>query len=140
MKMAAGDEDYDPVPSDLLIGAELSHGAYGIVFRGRLGEKPVAVKRIHPVLLCEEGSERLLKVFKNECRYLSSLDHPNVVKFMGAYRDKEGPLLVMELMKESLEQFLKKTSLRGGLSLRRQLDICNSIAKGWHYMYVQIPF
>ena len=129
--MAAKEEDYDPVPSNLVIGAELSRGAYGIIFWGTLDKNPVAVKRIHPALLHEEGSERLLNVFKNECRYLKSLDHPNVVKFMGAYRDNEGPLLVMELMKESLAQFLKKN--KGNLSLRRQLDICNSIAKGWYF-------
>ena len=129
--MAANEEaDFDPPPSPatFVIRDKLSHGSYGIVFRGELNKKPVAVKKIHSTLLNEEGSERLLKAFKNECRYLKSLDHPNVVKFIGAYRDKEGPLLVMELMKESLEEFLKKN--KGNLSFRRQLGICNSIAKG----------
>ena len=124
------EEDFDPVPPSLDIESrELSRGSYGVVYRGRLGEKSVAVKRIHPVLLREEGSECLLKVFKNECRYLKILDHPNVVRFMGAFRDKEGPLLVMELMEENLETFLKRN--RGTLSFRRQLEICNSIAKGY---------
>ena len=127
--MSSDEEDFDPVPPSLVIESEeLSRGSYGVVYRGRLGEESVAVKRIHSVLLHEEGSERLLNVFKNECRYLKLLHHPNVVKFMGAYRDNEGPLLVMELMKENLEKFLKRH--RGSLSFRHQLDICNSIAKG----------
>ena len=94
-----------------------------------LGGKPVTVKHIHHIFLEADvqGREHLL-AFENECRYLKSLDHPNVVKFMGAYRDEKGPLLVLELMKESLEQFLKRK--RGNLSLRHQLDICYSITTG----------
>ena len=123
-------EDFEPAPSNLVIGRILNRGSYGVIHWGMLGREPVAVKRIHPIFLKPdvEGREHLLRAFKNECRYLKTLDHPNVVKFMGAFQDEKGPLLMMELMKESLEEFLKRK--KGNLPPRHQLDICYSIAKG----------
>ena len=123
-------KDFEPAPTNLVIGRILNCGSYGVIYHGMLGREPVAVKRIHRIFLEADvqGREHLLRAFKNECHFLKSLNHQNVVKFMGAFRDKEGPLLIMELMKESLEEFL--TRKRGNLSLRYQLDICYSIAKG----------
>ena len=42
---------FAPRPDALTIGPEISRGANGVVFRGRLGAKPVAIKKIHGLLL-----------------------------------------------------------------------------------------
>ena len=38
-------------PDVLRIRPEISRGAYGVVFQGRLGARPVAIKKIHGMLV-----------------------------------------------------------------------------------------
>ena len=75
-----------------------------------LDKTSVAVKRFHKALMTYVGpGENVhLKNFKTECERLKELNYPNVVRYIGAYEDKIGPLLVMaqELMYESLEAYL----------------------------------
>ena len=52
------------------------------------------------------------KNFKTECEMLRDLNHPDVVRHIGAYEDEKGPLLVMELMYESLEKNLNRSEGR----------------------------
>ena len=125
------EENFDPVPPGFVKQGELDRGAYGVVYRGELDGKKVAIKEIHETLLKEKDSDGLLRAFQNECHCLKSLNHPNVVKFMGAFRDKKKRrklILVMEQMKENLEKFLKNQ--RGKLSFHWQLVICYQIADG----------
>ena len=42
---------FSPRPDALQIGPEISRGAYGVVFQGRLGARPVAIKKIHGMLV-----------------------------------------------------------------------------------------
>ena len=125
------EEIFEPAPPGLVKQEELDRGSYGVVYSGELDGKKVAIKEIHETLLSTKESDSLLRAFKNECHCLKSLDHPNVVKFIGSYRDKKKRrklILVMERMNENLDKFLK--SRRGGLSFLCQLDICYQIANG----------
>ena len=121
---------FDPVPSTLVIGEEVDRGSFGVVYLATLDKKSVAVKRFHKALMTGVGSEENvpLKNFKTECERLKDLNHPNVVRYIGAYESEKGPLLVMELMYESLEKYLKRN--KGCLSPERVLEICSSVCEG----------
>ena len=75
-------------PPSLKIGSEISRGAYGSVHSGELGGRPVAVKRIHRLLLeAARGQgdfDQVMANFKRECQLLEQIDHPHVVDFCGA--------------------------------------------------------
>ena len=121
---------FDPVPSTLVIGEEVDRGSYGVVYLATLDKKSVAVKQFHKALMTNVGpGENIhLKNFRTECDQLKDLNHPNVVRYIGAYEDKKGPLLVMELMYESLEKYLKRN--KGRLSPERVLEICSAVCEG----------
>ena len=129
-----------PKSPSLEIGKELSRGAYGAVHSGRLDGREVAVKRIH--LLVEtvnRDKEEILDGFRRECELLKRVDHPHVVKFEGAFYDEtyNGPVLVMELMTETLQQYLRRN--RGHLSRQEQLEICISIVLGLQFLHTRTP-
>ena len=126
----AAKKSFDPVPSTLVIGEEVDRGSFGVVYLATLDKKSVAVKQFHKALMDSVGpGENVhLKNFKTECERLKDLNHPNVVRYIGAYEDKKGPLLVMELMYESLEKYLKRN--KGRLSPERVLEICSSVCEG----------
>ena len=78
------------VPDDLRIGEEISRGAYGAVFAGLLGARPVAIKKIHQLLLdyasqTQEALEATLSSFRRECELLEAAKDPNIVEFIGAF-------------------------------------------------------
>ena len=104
---------FQPKPPSLIVGTEINRGAYGAVHCGQLDGKPVAIKRIHQLLLeaaKEQGDfNKMLSDFQSECQLLERMKHPHVVAFKGAFYDdtNEEPLLVMELMSENLQQYLQ---------------------------------
>ena len=131
------------VPDNLRIGEEVSRGAYGAVFAGVLGAKPVAIKKIHQLLLdyasqTQEALEATLSSFRRECELLAAARDPHIVEFLGAFKDeRHGSLLVMELMDQTLEKFLKDN--RGKLSRKKQLKICRQITSGLRYLHHHSP-
>ena len=131
--------------SSLEITNCIGKGAYGSVHEAKLTTvETVAVKKMHEVLL-EAASERredidhVLREFRKECEILQSIDHPNIVKFMGIYFDKatREPLLVMERMKENLRDFIKREESR--LNTAKQLQICFQISAGLRYLHQHKP-
>ena len=127
---------YRPKPRGLVIEREIGRGGYGSVYRGTLDGKPVAVKKLHRVLLepATDMNRGLVQVYK-----LLSSDHPGIVKIIGAYYDETtgGPMLVMELMKENLDQYLEK--VKGHLSVAEQCMMCRDIASALVYLHQQDP-
>ena len=134
---------FRPIPPSLRIGLEINRGAYGTVHEGQLDGRPVAVKKIHRLLLEaasgeRETWERVVRDFEKECRLLEELKHPHIVGFLGAFYDvqSEEPVLVMERMKENLRDLLGRERQ---LSLRRQLQICLEIAIGLEFLHSRSP-
>ena len=133
---------FSPKPPSLKIREEISRGAYGSVHCGELDGRPVAVKRIHRLLLeAARGQgdfEQVMTDFKRECQLLETLDHPHVVDFRGAFYDEttDEPVVVMERMKDNLREFLKKNR---GLSRQRQLEICLGIVRGLRFLHTHTP-
>ena len=75
------------------IGEEIGKGAYGTVHKGTYQGKPVAIKRIHQLLLENARYNRsdydhVQQEFIHECDLLASLEHPHVVKFIGVFEVK----------------------------------------------------
>ena len=134
---------FHPKPSSLKIGEEISRGAYGSVHCGELDGRPVAVKRIHRLLLESAKGQgdfaHVMKQFQRECQLLEHVNHPHVVDFRGAFYDetREEPVLVMERMSESLREFLKRN--RNDLSPQKQLLICLEIARGLRFLHIHAP-
>ena len=62
-----------------------------------------------------------------------------MVKFEGAFYDEttDTHVLVMELMTETLRQYLQRN--RGQLSRQKQLEICISIVRGLHFLHTRTP-
>ena len=131
----------------LILGDRLGRGGYGEVSRGTLGPKrrPVAVKKIYDILVDaarenRQTLERIIEEFRRECDLLKTAKHPNVVEFIGVFNQGEGEesaLLVMELMDQTLEQFLQDN--RGTLSLEKQIGICLQVASGLLFLHQHNP-
>ena len=133
---------FAPRPDTLTVGDEISRGAYGTVCRGTLGRRPVAAKKIHQLLLdCarerREEWEMILENFRQECELLEVAKHPNVVEFIGVFHQDGNALLVMELMDQTLEDFLAKN--RGTLPLSKQAHICLKIVLGLMFLHHHEP-
>ena len=134
---------FQPKPSSLVIRGEISRGAYGSVHFGELDGRPVAVKRIHRLLLeAARGQgdfDQIMRDFSRECQLLESLNHPHVVNFLGAFYDEttDEPLLVMERMRENLREYLVRN--QNDLSPQKQLQICLEITRSLRFLHTHDP-
>ena len=115
---------------------EKGRGSYGVVYSGKFDGRPVAVKRIHSILLEAPDNVPLLRDFEKECSILKSLQHPNIVRMLGTFRDDgsgERPLLVMEAYEENLKGYLTRN--KGKLSVSRQLEIAQEVTEGLCFLH-----
>ena len=129
-----------PTPDNLTIGEEISVRACWGVFRGCLGDEAVAVKKVNEFLLgcTEQSTKKVSNTIRQECELLEAARDPHIVEFLGAYNDEHfGPLLVMELMDQTLGKYLEDN--RGKLSMNKQVDICQQIASGLRFLHRCIP-
>ena len=114
----------------------LGIGSYGKVCRARCDHLPCAAKLIHETLFdpmveqeIPRGREHRLPIrrFEQECEFLSTIRHPNVIQYLGMYRDPDTglPVLLMELMDESLTHFLEAATQP--VPYHVQVNICHDI-------------
>ena len=123
---------FAPRPDQLRITRVIGKGAYGEVHEGTLGTRPVAIKRLHQILIhCVQhdkiGLEMMLGDFRRECELLEKARSPHVVEFLGVFNEEDSVLLVMELMYQTLQKYLK--THKGSLPLEKQLDICYQVSR-----------
>ena len=116
-------------------------GAYGFVFRVTVDGKDCVAKKIHKILLKEQSfqqRENILTKFRNECHILSSLNHPNVVTFVGVHygRDKNDISLIMERLHSDLANFVERNP---GTNLAIRIHILYDVSKGLHYLHSLTP-
>ena len=133
---------FAPRPDALKVGPEINRGSFGVVFRGKLGARPVAIKKIHGLLLdyartTSEDLESVLTNFRRECELMEAAQHGNVVQFLGVFTIDGSAVLVMELMEETLEQFLRNN--RGTLAQEKQVAICLQIGSGLLFLHQHEP-
>ena len=73
--------------------------------------------------------------FQQECGFLDSIRHPNIVQYLGMTRDHESrlPVLLMELLDESLTKMLERS--KQSLAYCVQVDICHDVALAVAYLH-----
>ena len=124
------------------VGEEIGRGAYGRVFTVKYCGWVCAAKEIHSILLEGVGlqEQRSIKEgFLRECYHCNILSHPNIVRFIGVYypkRDSNIPVMIMELMDESLVAYVEKLPKN---ALKRKNSILYDVAKGLSYLHAQNP-
>ena len=122
---------------ELLKTESLGIGSYGAVYKAMCDDLPCAAKILHPALFqfTAPGSTNVMRKFEQECHLLSAIKHPHIVQYLGTYHDPESelPVLLMELMDESLTQFLKRS--RKPLPYHTEVNLCHDIALALSYLH-----
>ena len=134
---AEASEEYRIDMSKLFFGLRFAHGLYSRLYHGKYEDKAVAVKLITVPDDDEDGclGARLEKQFTKEVTLLSRLSHPNVIKFVGAYKDPPVYCVLTEYLPEgSLRSFLHKPENRS-LSLKKLIEFALDIARGMEYIH-----
>ena len=120
---------------------ELGRGAYGKVFKVKYCSMICAAKEIHSLLVeaaNPEEKRRLKDSFLRECYHCSSLRHPNIVRFIGVYypgKDSLLPTMLMELMDDSLTNYVKKPNI----GMKRKASILYDVSLGLSYLHGYDP-
>ncbi|XP_024004186.1 serine/threonine-protein kinase CTR1 [Eutrema salsugineum] len=113
--------------SELELGTPVGIGCSGKVFRGIWNGKDVAIK----MFLDQEVTVENIKEFCNEISIHSRLQHPNVIKFLGACTKSPQLSLVTEYMeKGSLYNMIHSTEKMKNLSWGIKLHILRDICRG----------
>ena len=115
----------------------LGHGSYGAVYKAKCDQLTCAAKVLHPTILdpLDPGAGRIMDRFRQECAFLESIRHPNIVQYLGMTRDPESglPVLLMELLDESLTKMLERSPT--ALPYFVEVDICHDIALAVAYLH-----
>ncbi len=119
----------------------LGTGSYGAVCKAKCDQLLCAAKLLYPVLFQmqapDPGNEhrRPFRRFEEECQFLSRINHPNIVQYLGTYRDPETNALVllMELMDESLTHFLESSP--GDIPYHTQVNLSYDIAQALAFLH-----
>ena len=115
----------------------LGHGSYGAVYKTKCDQLPCAAKIVHSLILDPQdpGATKIMERFKQECTFLKSIQHPNIVQYLGMTEDPESrlPVLLMELLDESLTKMLERS--QQSLAYHVQVDICHDIALAVAYLH-----
>ena len=122
----------------LLPQESLGIGSYGKVCKAILDQLPCAAKLLHPVLFQfnDPGSQTIVRQFEQECEFLSEIRHPHVVQYLGVAHDPDSglPVLLMELMDESLAAFLERSNKP--LPYHLQVNLCHDVALALAYLHL----
>ena len=115
----------------------LGHGSYGAVYKAKCDQLPCAAKVLHPTILdpTDPGAGKIMNRFRQECAFLESIRHPNIVQYLGMSMDPDSrlPVLLMELLNESLTKMLERS--QHSLAYYVQVDICHDIALAVAYLH-----
>ncbi|XP_048567331.1 G-type lectin S-receptor-like serine/threonine-protein kinase SD2-5 [Triticum urartu] len=110
---------------------KLGEGGFGSVYKGRLGEERIAVKRLDRA---GQGKSEFLA----EVQTIGSIHHINLVRLFGFCAEKSHKLLVYEYMpKGSLDKWIycRHDNTAPPLQWRVRCRIITNIAKGLSYLH-----
>ena len=70
-----------------------------------------------------------------ECEFMSAIRHPNIVQYLGMFRDTDTllPVLLMELMDDSLTHFLESSTW--SIPYHIQVNICHDITLALSFLH-----
>ena len=125
---------------------KLGEGSYGCVEELKVNGLVCAGKRMYDTLIDSEneGADRMIEKYYDECQLLSSLRHPNIVQFLGicflqtqpTSTANQLPVLVMEMLQGSLDDLLENTP---DIPLAKKCSILQDVARGLVYLHGRIP-
>ena len=90
-----GEQEFTFRNVQLFKNETLGTGSYGAVCKAKCGQLICAAKLLYPVLFqmqaLDPGKEHRqpFRRFEIECQFLSQVNHPNIVQYLGTYRDPE---------------------------------------------------
>ena len=108
----------------------LGRGGWAHVVEGKFCGCPVAVKKIHDLILSNHNRS----LFVREMNIASRCRHPCLLQFIGATNDEGSPLFVTELMETSLRALLKRP-----LSATELFVISLDVARALNYLHQKQP-
>ena len=122
----------------------LGIGSYGAVCKAKCDDLLCAAKILHPTLfdpaaqlqVSPKQEHRLpIKRFEQECEFLSTIRHPNIVQYLCMHQDPDTglPMLLMELMDESLTHFLESSPQP--IAYYIQTNICHDITLALSFLH-----
>ena len=122
----------------------LGIGSYGAVCKAKCDGLLCAAKIIHPTLfdptalqqVAPQREHRLpIRRFEQECEFMSAIRHPNIVQYLGMFRDTNThlPGLLMELMGDSLTHFLESSTQP--LPYHIQVNICHDVSLALSFLH-----
>ena len=128
----------------LFKGQTLGIGSYGAVCKAKCDDLLCAAKILHPTLfdptaqlqVSPKQEHRLpIKRFEQECEFLSTIRHPNIVQYLCMHQDPDTglPVLLMELMDESLTHFLESSPQP--IAYHIQANICHDITLALSFLH-----
>ena len=129
----------------LLKDQSLGIGSYGAVCKAICDDLICAAKIIHPTLfdpsalhqIAPQREHRLpIRRFEQECEFMSSMRHPNIVQYLGTYRDSADtrlPVLLMELMDDSLTHFLESSPQP--IPYHIAINICHDVTLALSFLH-----
>ena len=128
---------------ELLKDRPLGTGSYGAVCMARCDELLCAAKIVHPSLYLMDGPGAAgknvpLEKFHQECRLLYAVKHPNIVQYLGTWREPgtRHLVLLMELCDQSLTRYLENLHKdEREVPFRLQVDLCYDVALALVYLH-----
>ena len=122
----------------------LGIGSYGAVCKAKCDDLLCAAKIIHPTLfdptelhqIAPHREHRLpIRRFQLECEFLSTVRHPNIVQYLGTHQDPDTrlPVLLMELMDDSLTHFLESSTQL--IPYHIQVNFCHDITLALSFLH-----
>ncbi|KAJ3696352.1 hypothetical protein LUZ61_000057 [Rhynchospora tenuis] len=107
----------------------VAEGGNGIVYRGTMDNKLVAIKK------CKTIGERERKEFGKEILILSQLNHKNIVSILGCCLEVEIPVLIYEFISEGTLFDLLHRKCHVHIPLHTRLKIAQETAEELSYLH-----
>ena len=129
----------------LLKDQTLGIGSYGKVCKAKCDDLLCAAKLIHETLFFDPTAQQLIspqrehklptRRFEQECEFLSTIRHPNIIQYLGICQDPDTglPVLLMELMDDSLTHFLKSSPQP--IPYHIQVNVCHDITLALSFLH-----
>ena len=123
---------------------KIGRGSFWKVYRGKLSDTRCAIKRLRGIK--KSGNrERLIQKVMKELDTWSSLNHPNILRLYGIYHEESDedddsiPLLIVELMDQSLTDHINSTSdpinRQSLFPLKTKISILSQVAGALEYLH-----
>ena len=117
----------------------LGQGAYATIYEIRYMGLKCAGKKIHDELVMDENTTYTVQRFKEECKLLSQIQHPNIVQFLGVHfleGDSKVPILVMEFLPLNLTNCIEHNKI---MPQQVIYSILHDVALGLYYLHSHTP-